>query len=1197
MLTMTFFTFNGISQVQIGSDIDGEAAGDFSGWALSMPDAFTIAIGARYNDGGGTNSGHVRIYKWNGSNWIQKGQDIDGEAVDDLSSTSVSMPDSNTVAIGAYLNDGNGTDAGHVRIYEWNGTLWVQKGLDIEGETTGDQSGSSVSMPDSNTVVIAASANDGNGISSGHVRIFEWNGSAWVQKGLDIDGEAGGDLSGKVSMPDANTVAIGAWMNYGAGTAAGHVRIFSWNGTAWIQKGLDIDGEAAGDGSGVALSMPDSNTIAIGAKYNNGNGNASGHVRVFIWNGSSWIQKGMDIDAESADNWAGSSVSMADSNTVAFSAPINDGGGTNAGHVRVYYWDGTTWVQGGLDIDGELPGDFSGECISMPAPSTIAIGSTSNDGNGIDAGHVRIYKLQGVQGLVYNDLNQNCIQEEIGVVEGVLGVIQPGNIVVETDVLGIWKVDSLLAGSYTITFDTTGSWLSSCPNPLNFTVANTVGLTSVPAFGMYNTNPCSEPNISVFMPFIRPGFSDQKIYVEACNDITATGSINNASVILSIDDSLILNSASISYTNIGNNSFSFNIGTLDPGECIDFILSTTLNSSVILGRTVCMEVELFPVDSCSLDSIPANVPLDFTPCSLPWDKSSLEVVGQCINDTIVFTITNTGAPGDGDMDCFSPVRLYIDGVYILLDSIQLNGGDSFTYSFAGDGLTWHLEVDQHPLHPGNSNPNTTVELCGNQSNWTPDLVNMFPHDDFDPINDVYCGIVTGSYDPNDKKGLPTGVGPDHLVAPEGKIDYKIRFQNTGTDTAFTVVIRDTLDIDFDIFSVVSGVSSHPCTFEIYGPRVLQWTFNNILLPDSTTNEPESHGFVTFTVNQVHDLPDGTEINNTADIYFDYNPPIITNTTSHIIGSEIQVASWTEEYEINNTSCDSLVYNGDYYNQSGTFYQVIEGVTTDTLVTLNLTINKSNLGTDIDTICDSYTWIDGVTYTSSNNTATHSLTNTTGCDSLVTLGLTIKNSTAATDVFSVCNSYTWIDGVTYISSNNEAMHILTNSVGCDSIIHLDLVINTVSDLTTSLSGITITANNSNAGYVWLDCDSNYITKPGETAQTFTPSQNGSYAVQLTENGCIDTTSCVSVTNIGILENTWTEYFVLFPNPTHGELTITFENEQQKLNVSVYSVSGELLQKNTIKNTTEVKLDLKGDSGTYLLKLESNGQEATIRVVKE
>ena len=186
------------------------------------------------------------------------------------------------------------------RCFTINGTAWIQKGGDIDGEAAGDSSGQSVSMPDSNTVAIGAAGNDSNGANSGHVRIYEWDGSAWTQKGLDIDGEAAGDGSNKISMPDANTVAIGAASNADNGIQSGHVRIFKWDGTAWIQKGIDIDGEAAGDLSGYSVSMPDANTVAIGAAFNAGNGAQSGHVRIYEWDGSAWTQKGIDIDGEAA---------------------------------------------------------------------------------------------------------------------------------------------------------------------------------------------------------------------------------------------------------------------------------------------------------------------------------------------------------------------------------------------------------------------------------------------------------------------------------------------------------------------------------------------------------------------------------------------------------------------------------------------------------------------------------------------------------------------------------------------------------------------------------------------------------------------------------------------------------------------------------------------------------------------------------
>ncbi|MEX1187607.1 MAG: T9SS type A sorting domain-containing protein, partial [Bacteroidia bacterium] len=246
--------------VQKGADIDGEAAGDQSGVSVSMPDANTVAIGATQNGGTGIQAGHVRIYEWNGSAWVQKGADIDGEAAGDFSGTSVSMPDANTAAIGANGNDGNGNFSGHVRIYEWNGSTWVQKGIDIDGEAAAEHSGYSVSMPDPNTVAIGA-PDPAISENNGRVRVFEWRCDAWVQKGMDMDGEAVTDQFGNsVSMPDANTVGIGGRQNDGFAFNAGHSRIFSISNLNQLTLSTDSTNAICGESNGSATVTPTGGT-------------------------------------------------------------------------------------------------------------------------------------------------------------------------------------------------------------------------------------------------------------------------------------------------------------------------------------------------------------------------------------------------------------------------------------------------------------------------------------------------------------------------------------------------------------------------------------------------------------------------------------------------------------------------------------------------------------------------------------------------------------------------------------------------------------------------------------------------------------------------------------------------------------------------------------------------------------------------
>lgn len=151
--------------------------------------------------------------------------------------------------------------------------------------------------------------------------------------------------------------------------------------------------------------------------------------------------------------------------------------------------------------------------------------------------------------------------------------------------------------------------------------------------------------------------------------------------------------------------------------------------------------------------------------------------------------------------------------------------------------------------------------------------------DLTPLNNNYTlvQVTTGAFDPNAKSVFPAGEGVDHNVYEVDELVYRIDFQNTGTDTAFTVVLRDTLDnVNLDVFGLEPVASSHPYSMTLEGENVLVFTFENILLVDSNRNEPASHGFVTFRIPVVQPYVGGTVVNNTAAIYFDYNEPVITN---------------------------------------------------------------------------------------------------------------------------------------------------------------------------------------------------------------------------------------------------------------------------------------------------------------------------------
>ena len=508
-----------------------------------------------------------------------------------------------------------------------------------------------------------------------------------------------------------------------------------------------------------------------------------------------------------------------------------------------------------------------------------------------------VVKLEEVStaGTVYFDSDQNCLQDinENGI-EGMNLIINPGNIVVTTDYAGDWWIKSLPQGTYTMTIDTLTSWKPSClwNTTQTFTITNPIGFNNGPDFGMVNNNPCREPDVTIYMPFMRPCLEEQIIFVSATNGSTATGSILDSYVEVELDPFITVDSASFAYTNLGNHIYRFDLNEINPGEIDRIVIYTTINCDVHLGETLCMEANLKPVEPCALDDIPSdpiiadptgNTVTNFpVPCTLPWDKSSLSVEGWCQNDSAFFSVTNTGEFGNGDMDCYSELWVTRNGVVVVTDSISLLGGETVIYSYAGYSHLWKLMAEQHPLHPGNSHPNAGVDECGAHNLEPPGDINDTHLDDADPVVDAYCGVVTGSYDPNDKIGYPKGETEENYIPANQQIQYVVRFQNTGTDTAFTVVVRDTLDLDFNIFTVKPGVSSHSYTFKMHGPRVLEWTFNDINLPDSAANQDGSNGFLTYHVEQVRDLDPGTLITNDADIYFDKNAPITTNTTVHKI---------------------------------------------------------------------------------------------------------------------------------------------------------------------------------------------------------------------------------------------------------------------------------------------------------------------------
>lgn len=376
---------------------------------------------------------------------------------------------------------------------------------------------------------------------------------------------------------------------------------------------------------------------------------------------------------------------------------------------------------------------------------------------------------------------------------------------------------------------------------------------------------CPRLEVDLAAGFLRRCFPSY-YQVQYCN--RGTLDAENAYVEVTLDDFISLENSSISWSSVSGNTYTFPVGNVGVGECSNFFIEVLISCDAQLGQTHCSAAHIFP------DTLCGDV-------SSLWNGANLRVSGACNGSEVEFTVTNTGEAMTEAVD-----YVIIEDIMIQMDDPIILGADaSQTFSVPANGSTWRLEVDQPANHPLSLRASAAVEGCGVNPGGTASqgMVTLFPQDDAAFFIDEDCQENIGAFDPNDKQGFPRGVGVEHFIPKGEAIEYLIRFQNTGTDTAFTVVILDTLSGLFDLATLRPGASSHPYTFKLLGQGVAQFVFSNIMLPDSNVNEAASHGFVKLKIAPKTGLPDNTQLENEAAIYFDYNEPIITNRTLHTIG--------------------------------------------------------------------------------------------------------------------------------------------------------------------------------------------------------------------------------------------------------------------------------------------------------------------------
>jgi uncharacterized repeat protein (TIGR01451 family) len=351
-----------------------------------------------------------------------------------------------------------------------------------------------------------------------------------------------------------------------------------------------------------------------------------------------------------------------------------------------------------------------------------------------------------------------------------------------------------------------------------------------------------------------------------CN--TGSLPVADAKVHLQLPPHVVLVSADAPYTVAPDKHLVFDVGTLAPNACATIQLtdSVVCDNPDIRGLTQCTKVWITPANGAAPDP--------------NWDGSDITLKAKCLpNGRVRLGLYNTPTAAMTDSSAY---RIYLDARLVLSRKCKLAAGDSLMLQIPANGQTVRLEADQRPGHPTKRSTNVTLEACGTNAGGTVSLgfVAQLPQDDAEPDVDTECLPITDSFDPNDKLVLPAGVTAQHYTAFGQELEYTVRFQNTGNDYAYRVVVVDTLSDQLDVRTLRVVGASHPYRFTVSGKGrpVLTFTFNNINLPDSTRDQAGSNGLVKFTIYPLQGLPEKTRIENFADIFFDYNPPVRTNTT-------------------------------------------------------------------------------------------------------------------------------------------------------------------------------------------------------------------------------------------------------------------------------------------------------------------------------
>ena len=528
-----------------------------------------------------------------------------------------------------------------------------------------------------------------------------------------------------------------------------------------------------------------------------------------------------------------------------------------------------------------------------------------------------------------------------------------------TDSLGQFKMH-VLEDEYTIAQVAPNSYWNNCPNTQSYNIGSNDSI-QVDLLSSIDSD-CPLLEVEIGAPLLRRCF-DNHFTVNWKN---VGAAVQAAYIEINTHEFFGDFQSSTPFTINADGNLIFDLGDVEIGDHGTIKFTSLLSCDADFDQVLCLTANIFPNEICNTNNT-------------SYSGAELFLDGRCDGGILFLFIENGGSE---DMAGPSLYRLFKNAELIETDSFNLTSGETFEMEIPADGCTYRLETEQVDDYPIETYPSITVEGCQVVGeDFATGFFLVHPVEDYGDSFDRFCMPVIGSYDPNDKQGFPIGFGDQHFIEQNQSIDYLVRFQNTGSDTAFNVVVLDTLSANFDMASIELGASSHPFQFDIIEDRTLQFTFENIMLPDSNVNEPGSNGFFNYTVRQLQDLPMGTTFENSASIYFDFNDPVKTNTTFHSLG----IATTIDTTSI--VLCGGGIYNGVTYTESTSLFDTIAFSVFENISRTDILVVVPTQ-TVVDTIVEIGTVYNGIVY-EMDTTLQEILVDQYGCDSIVITNVLIQ----------------------------------------------------------------------------------------------------------------------------------------------------------------------------------------------------------------